>query len=253
MKALVLCAGFATRLYPLTRNQAKPLLDIGGRPMLSWLMDRLLRIKELDAVYIVGNERFHSQFLSWRDAYPSPVPIHVLNDGSTADENKLGAIGDMAFAMRHIPDDDLLVVAGDNLLEFDLDPFAREFLRARRPMILVREVDNLAARSRYNEVILDANGAVISFREKPPDPKSNLAAICLYFFPPGIRNRIEDYLTAQNNPDAPGYFIQWLVTQTPVQAMIFEHGWFDIGNLQTLEAARVHYAGRIGATPGPGT
>jgi len=243
MKAIILAAGFATRLYPLTLHQPKPLLDIGGRPMLSWLVDKILEVGEIDEIVVIGNERFHSQFLEWRDSYASSLPIQILNDGSTTDDNKLGAIGDMNFAMRQVNDgEDMLIVAGDNLLEFSLVPYFEKFQSVREPLILLREIQEIGRRSRYNEVMVDDEGVVTSFREKPEDPKSNLVAICLYFFPAEVKQRISEYLSGGNNPDAPGYFIQWLVRQVRVRAAKFEGQWFDIGNFQTLEEARARYS-----------
>jgi len=244
MKAVVLAAGFATRLYPLTENQAKPLLEVGKKPMLTWLLEKLLQIPELDEVIVVGNEKFAEQFQAWRRSVDAKIPIIVLNDGSTDDTNKLGAIGDMGFAMKHIHGEhELLVVAGDNLLEFELPEYYAEFKSGEKPLLLLREIDCTGARSRYNEVMIDEAGNVTSFREKPPDPQSNLVSICLYFFPAQVKGKIGEYLEGGNNPDAPGYFIQWLVEQTPVRAVKFNGGWFDIGNLQTLEEARARYGG----------
>ncbi len=245
MKAVILAAGFATRLHPLTLNQAKPLLEIGAKPMLTWILEKLLAIKAVDEVLVVGNEKFREQFEAWRRSIDPPIPVVILNDGSTTDDNKLGAIGDMGFAMKHIAGEhELLIVAGDNLLEFDLPKYYEMFHRGGRPLLLLREIECTSARSRYNEVMIDEEGNVTSFREKPPDPKSNLVSICLYFFTPEIKAKIGEYLEQGNNPDAPGYFIQWLVKQIPVKAVRFEGGWFDIGNLQTLEEARQRYAAR---------
>lgn len=243
MKALVLAAGFATRMYPLTMTQAKPLLDIAGRPMLSRLVDRLLEIPALDEIIVIGNEKFADQFLAWRRGYDARIPIIVLNDRSTDDANKLGAIGDIGFALDQTPGEfDWLVVAGDNLFEFNPRPYYDEFLAHRDPLLLVRDIPDSAEKSRYNEVMLDAENIVTSFREKPKDHHGELAAICFYFFPPRVRGLVGEYLKGGGNPDAPGYFIQWLVGRERVRAARFHHPWFDIGNLATLEAARASYA-----------
>ncbi len=245
MKALILSAGFATRMYPLTLNQAKPLLEIGGKPMLTWLSDSLLQIPEVDELIIIGNEKFNEQFEAWGASYKSRAKVSVLNDGSTDDSNKLGAIGDMNFALRWVPEgEDFLVVAGDNLFEFNPADFYAEFKKHRQPLIVVREIESRGARSRYNEVTINDEGIVTNFREKPPDPQTNIAAICFYFFPPEVKGMIKQYLDEGNNPDAPGYFIQWLVKQTPVRAVRFSTPWFDIGNLETLEEARARYKGQ---------
>lgn len=243
MKVIVLAAGFATRLYPLTLNTAKPLLDIAGKPMLTRLLERVLELKGITEVYVVSNEKFYKQFENWRAAFNAPVPVHILNDGTSTDETKLGAIGDMAFAMdQWMEDEEMMVVAGDNLIEFDLVACHEEFKRQRRPMILVREIDDVAAMKRYNEVVVSNDGLVKSFREKPKDPSSSLAAIALYFFLPQVRQKLHEYLNSGGNPDAPGHFIEWLVKQMPVAAMQFHGRWHDIGNLQTLEQARAEYA-----------
>lgn len=244
MKVIVLAAGFATRLYPLTIHQPKPLLDIAGKPMLTRLLERVLELPGITEVFVVGNEKFNQQFEAWRNTFmPITAKLTVLNDGSTTDDNKLGAIGDMAFAMDQWEGgEEILVVAGDNLLEFDLARCHREFARQRRPLILVREIADFASMKRYNEVTMGENGTVKHFREKPAEPKSNLAAIALYFFTPEVKPKIREYLGAGGNPDAPGYFIEWLVKQMPVAAVKFEGRWFDIGNLQTLEQARAEYS-----------
>ncbi len=243
MKAIILAAGFATRLYPLTKNQAKPLLEVGGKPMLTRLVEKIGILKEIDEILVVGNEKFREQFAAWGKSVASRVPIRVLNDGSTDDDNKLGAIGDLAYAMNQIPGEcDLLVVGGDNLFEFDLVPYAAEFMRHRCPLLLLRETERSEGQSRYNEVTTDGQGRVTRFREKPADPQTNLMAICLYFFTPEIKVKVALYLAQGNNPDAPGYFIEWLVNESKVRGVKFSGGWFDIGNLQTLEEARARFA-----------
>lgn len=244
MKALLLAAGFATRMHPLTLTRAKPLLEIGGRPMLTHLVDRLSSIRDIDEFVVVGNGKFAADFEAWRNKVACDRPVRVLNDGSTDDSDKLGAIGDIAFALERVPGDhDWLVVAGDNLFEFDPLPFHELFREHGDPLLLLREIECAGQKSRYNEVKIDEAGVVTSFREKPPDPQSNLVAICFYFLPPALRGWIARYLAEGNNPDAPGYFIQWLARQTRVRATRFHGPWFDIGNLQTLEEARARYGG----------
>ena len=245
MKVIVLAAGYATRLYPLTRNQPKPLLDVGGKPMLTWLLDKVAELDDVSEIVVVTNGRFHEQFESWRGSVDSAIPIRLLNDGSTGDENKLGAIADMNLAMRETGgDEDWLVVAADNLFDFDLVPYQREFTRRRRALLLLREMEDVSVMGRYNDVKVDAEGHVTFFQEKPPNPTTNVAAICLYFLPAGTEKKVSRYLAADGNPDAPGYFIQWLVEQGGVDAVPFEGTWYDIGNLETLEQARA----RFGAT-----
>lgn len=244
MIAIVLAAGFATRLYPLTRDQAKPLLDIAGRPMLSRLMDKIVAIDGLTEVVVVVNGKFASDFESWNRHYESSVPVRILNDGATDDETRLGANRDMKLAFddidarRQDPGEGFLVAAADNLFEFDLAGFAREFRALKRPLLLLREMERPVPPSRYNEVEIDGEGNVTSFREKPPDPAGTLAALCLYFFSPDARETLGAYLASGGNPDAPGYFVEWLVARRPVAARRIHGLWFDIGNLKMLDEAR---------------
>lgn len=245
MKALLLAAGYATRLYPLTRDRPKPLLEVGGRPLLTHILERVRELPDLSEVLVVSNARFADRLAAWAAAESARtgVPIRVLDDGSTHDGDKLGATGDLAFALRRVPlaGEDLLVVAGDNLLGFDLRPLRAAFLRHRRPLLAVRRVALPPGPSPYNEVSVDASGRVTGFREKPADPRTDRVAICLYFFPPDIADHVERYLAEGGNPDAPGHFIAWLVAEADVRAEPFEGEWFDIGGHEALAAARERY------------
>ncbi len=246
MKALLLAAGYATRLYPLTRDRPKPLLDVGGKPMLTRILERVLELPDLSQVVVVGNAKFAHLLRDWARQVDCPVPIRVLDDGSTDDSNKLGATGDIAFALAECPLDgeDLLVVGGDNLLGFDLRPLYAAFQRQRTPLLAVRRVDVGPGPSPYNEVTLDASDRVVRFREKPADPQSDLVAICLYFHPPDVAERLRRYLEQGGDPDAPGHFVAWLVDDTPVHAARFEGDWFDVGGHEALAQARERFAGK---------
>jgi glucose-1-phosphate thymidylyltransferase len=247
MKAIVLAAGFATRMYPLTRDRAKPLLEVGGRPVIEWLLQRLVALPEVDEVVVVANGRFHADFDAWAARLDVRVPVRVLNDGAQDDDSKLGAIGDLALAVDALEERaaPLLVAAGDNLIGFDLAPYAARFAaRPERPLLLVREIEGDIPPRRYNEVVLDGEGGISSFREKPDDPQSPLASICLYFLPGDVRADLATYLEEEANHDAPGYLMQWLHGRRPLAAAALGEGWYDIGNLETLERARRAYAER---------
>ena len=246
MKVIVLAAGFGTRLHPLTRDTAKPLLDVGGRPVLSWLCDRLLAVEGVDEAIVVTNTRFQGQFQVWLEGYGPPLPVRILDDGASRNDQRRGAIGDLALALESIRDEgaDLLVAAGDNLVDFDLAPFAARFAALGRTLLLVREHEGRVPPGRYNEVTLGADGTVTGFREKPADPRSPLSALCLYFFPPSIRAALAEYTTQSENHDAPGYFVEWLAARTTLAAERITGEWHDIGDLQTLERARAAFAAR---------
>ena len=243
MKAYLLAAGYATRLYPLTKDRPKPLLEIGDRPLLSHILDRVLELDDLSAVAVIGNHRFHDLFSKWSRTVDSPVPLEILDDGSTSEDDKLGASGDLAFALRRSPpspDEDFLVVAGDNWIRFDLRAAQRDYLeQGRRAMLLLRRLETLPdGPSPYNEVTTDSDGRVLGLREKPPDPRTPLVDIAAYFFPPRVQSLLDHYLANGGNPDAPGHFIEWLVQHAPVRSHTFDGEWLDIGTPQALEQAR---------------
>ena len=240
MKVVLLCAGYATRMYPLTRDVPKPLLEVAGAPILSHLLARTAGLPGVDEVVVVGNHRFASQLSVWAERASSPVPIRLLDDGSSDESDRLGALGDLAFAANEIPlaGRDALVAAGDNLMLFDLTPHARAFARRRTVQIAFRRAPSHAGSSRYGEVTLGAEGRVVRFREKPPDPQSDLAAIALYFFPASTWSLLERYLGEGGNRDAPGHFIAWLAQRSAVHAEPVAGPWFDIGDLDSLARAR---------------
>lgn len=248
MKAYLLAAGYATRMYPLTKDQPKPLLDVGGVPVLTQLVRQIESIPDLTEVVVIGNHRFAGHFTRWRDVTPCTVPVRVLDDGSTNEDDRLGAIGDLAFALREVPpgNEDWLVAAGDNLLRTDLHAVHARFVEHRDPLLIVREVERTDGRdgpSPYNEVTLDEDGRVQRFREKPREHRTGLAAIAVYVFPPSTAGALGAYLEAGGNPDAPGHFIAWLVEQVTVRATRLDGAWFDIGSFETLEDARRRWGG----------
>lgn len=243
MNLIVLAAGYATRLYPLTRDRPKPLLEIGDRPLLSHTLGRVLALGEIDEIVVVCNARFAADFETWRDGLDLAVPLHLVNDGSTEPENRLGANVDLALGLREANTGrDSLVVAGDNLIGFDLAEPRDRFRESGCPTLIVRQVENETGPSRYNDVELDADGRVTSFREKPARRRSPLAAVAVYFYPPEVSVWLTRYLEGGGNPDSPGHFVAWLVEQTPVVGAPLRGSWFDIGNLATLEEARAAHA-----------
>ena len=244
MKVIVLAAGYATRLYPLTRDRAKPLLEVGGRPILSHITDRMLELPDLSELVVVSNARFAVQFEEWARSLDPGLPLRVLNDGSTDEDDRLGATGDLAFALREVPpgNEDVLVVAGDNLMDLDLRPAHAVLRESGCPTLIVREVEPESGPSRYNEIELQDDGSVRAMREKPERRQSELSAIAVYFYPTAIAAWVEEYLAAGGNPDAPGHFASWLVGRTRVMSVPLVGRWFDIGSAETLAAAREAFA-----------
>lgn len=237
MKALILCAGYATRLYPLTQNQPKHLLPIGGKPMLNHLVERICEVKEIDEIYLVTNNKFYNHFKEWIPTLGIDKKIEVFNDGTLNEDTRLGAIGDMKFVIDNAKiNDDLMVVAGDNLFNLNLIEFV-DYFKQKGIVIGVYDVKDKELMKKYGEVQLDQNDKVISFREKPQDPKTTFAAICLYLFPKSKLNLIEQYLKEGNNPDQPGRYIQWLYQHENVYGYVFDEQWYDIGDLNQYKEA----------------
>src|SRR5581483_3115847 len=233
MNALILAAGYATRLYPLTLNKAKPLLEVGGKPIIEWLFDNLRSIPHLETVYIVTNNKFAEDFSAVAKATTDKNPgmqIKVINDGSTSDDDKRGAIGDINLVLtrENLADNDLLVVAGDNLFEQPLADFVNK-AKDSFATVAVHDVGDLEAMKKYGTVTVDKNGIITSFEEKPKDPKSTLAAVALYYYSREALPLFTTYLAAGNNPDQPGLFLQWLHTRKQVATFEIKGRWLDIG------------------------
>ncbi len=238
MKALLLNAGYGTRLYPLTKNFPKGLLDINGKPIVEHLIEKIEETGIRD-ITIVSNARFFKEFLRWRGDKPH---IQVLNDGSDSVENRRGAIGDIHFYLENQdPEDDLLILAGDNLFDFSLKEFVEKFRKEGKFMVGILKVEDRERIKRYGVVLLDEEGRILQFKEKPLHPFSNLAAIGIYAFPKNKLSLVKKYLEEGNNPDAPGYFIEWVSSREEVYGYIFEGLWYDIGSLETLEEARKNF------------
>ncbi len=235
MKAVILAGGYATRLYPLTRDRTKHLLEVDGRPILELLLERL-PLGELDAVYVVTNAKFADRFREWAESYPAD--IIVLDDGTTSEEDRLGAIGDLQLVIESKDlDDDLIVAAGDNIFTERLDDFARFGRERDAAAIAVYDVGDLEAMKQLSSIGVDADSRLVTFEEKPEQPESTLAGIALYFYPRAILPLVGQYLAEGNNPDQPGRLVGWLYRRTPVYAWRVPGRWFDIGTPETLAEA----------------
>jgi glucose-1-phosphate thymidylyltransferase len=248
MKVVILAAGYATRLYPLTLTQPKPLLPVAGQPMIEYVLDNLAPIGGLDRIYVVTNAKFAAHFQKWSDEYrakKAKLDFTVVNDGSTDDSNKLGAIGDLHLVLtREKLDDDVIVVAGDNLFGEKLTDFGRYCREKRAPVLAVYDVGDLEQIKKYNSITLDGDGRITFFEEKPKNPTSTLTGIALYFYPKATIPKIKQYIAEGNNPDQPGRLIQWLYTREPVYTWKVPGLWFDIGSKETLEEANKIFAKR---------
>ena len=248
MKALILAAGYGTRLYPLTKKYPKPLLAVAGRPILDYIFDKLLQVKALKEIIIITNDKFYSKFLAWakkneRLIKKGNISLKVLNDGTTSEDDRLGAIGDIRFALdKTRPNDDVLIAGGDNLFEEDLLSFA-EYARANSPRATIGayDVKKKALAAKYGVVELDAKNRITDFTEKPKVPRSTLAATCLYYIPKEKIGCFKEYAKDPGNEcDKSGSFIKWLSRKEKVYAFVFKKRWYDIGDPSVYrEADRV--------------
>ncbi len=245
MKVIILAAGYATRLYPLTLTCPKPLLPVAGKPMMEYVLDNLAPIGGIDRVYVVTNAKFAGHFQTWADGYRgAAVQFTIVNDGTNDDTNKLGAIGDIHFVLRtQNLDDDLIVVAGDNLFSQKLDAFGRVCREKNAPVLALYDVGDLEQIKKYNSITTDATGRITFFEEKPKNPASTLTGIALYYYPRHVLPLIKQYIAEGNNPDQPGRLVQWLYPRTPFYTWTVPGLWFDIGSKETLEEANRIFAG----------
>jgi glucose-1-phosphate thymidylyltransferase len=237
MKAVILAAGYATRLYPLTLNRPKALLDVAGRPMVEHLLEALRGIDGLDGIYLVTNSKFADAFREWAAGWEG-ADVRIVDDGTVDEESKLGAIGDLDLTIREAGiEDDLIVLAGDNLFSESLAPFG-EFATAKAaPVLGVYDVGDLDAIRRYNAIELDEDDRLTFFEEKPAEPRSTLTGIALYFYPRDSLGLVREYLESGNNADQPGRLVQWLYPRVPVYAWRVPGRWYDIGSAETLAEA----------------
>jgi glucose-1-phosphate thymidylyltransferase len=235
MKALILGAGYATRLYPLTKTIAKPLLPLANRPMLDYLLDRIREADEIDEIHLVTNHKFAGSFGEW--AASRDVIVH--DDGTTSEDDRLGAIGDMQFVIDAIGlDDDLLVVAGDNLFDYSVADYVGWWRgKGEASGVVLYDVGDLELVKKYSSVVVDEHERVTTLVEKPEAPTSTLVATASYIYHRSHVPLVKRYLDEGNPPDQPGRFLVWLVPRAPVYGYRAGGDWRDIGDAaQLLEA-----------------
>ena len=236
MKAVVLAGGYATRLWPITRNRPKMLLPVGETTVIDRILAELEADDRIDDVFVSTNERFAEAFENYLAVSSFTKPQLSIEETIEEDE-KLGVIGALAQLVDRegLDTDDLLVVAGDNLISFDLAEFLDFFEQQGMSALAAYDVDSRERATQYGLVELDGT-EVVDFQEKPDDPPSTLVSIACYAFR-AEDVRFEEYLASGNSPDEPGWFIQWLQDRRPVHAFTFEEAWYDIGTPESyLEA-----------------
>jgi len=234
MKCILLCAGYATRLFPLTENFPKALLEVGGRPLIDYIVDEVNSLEEVDQIYLVTNKKYTPHFEKWAQDKNNIKPIKVFNDNTTTNDNRLGAIGDIQFTIEQAKiDDDLLIIAGDNLFTFKLRDFVDFQKQKNAPAVCVKEEDKETLK-RLGVVQTDDDMRIIGCEEKPAEPKGRYGAYAEYLYPREVVPVFKRYIEEGNNIDAPGNFVAYLHKHMPVYAYAFTGECYDVGTHESL-------------------
>ncbi|WP_432629595.1 nucleotidyltransferase family protein [Brotaphodocola sp.] len=238
MKCLILVAGYATRLYPLTENFPKPLLKVGEKSILDWLVDDLVDTTDIDEFVVISNHKFVQYFEDWRNkkVRVRPYKITVIDDGTSTNESRLGAVKDIQLAVEKLNlIDDLLIMAGDNVLDFSLSKFVEFAKRKNTSCVMCHEENELKKQQKTAIITVDRNDLITSYEEKPIKPKGNLAVPPFYCYRVMDVKRIEEALNNGCGYDAPGSFAAWLSNQTPMHAYLMPGKRYDIGDINSYE------------------
>jgi glucose-1-phosphate thymidylyltransferase len=246
VKAIILAAGYATRLYPLTETVAKQLLPVGGRPVIDYIVDAIREVDEIDGIHVVTNHKFARSFADWGAARGG---ITVHDDGTTSEDDRLGAVGDIAFVVDRadLNDDDLLVVAGDNLFDYSLADFVAWWRgKADASGVVLFDVGDLELVKMYSSVEIDRDERLTGLTEKPSHPTATLVATAAYIFNRAHVALLHTYLAEAETADQPGRFLAWLVPRAPVYGFSVSGDWHDIGDAAQLLEADNRYRERAG-------
>lgn len=241
VRAILLCAGFATRMHPLTRDQPKALLPVAGRPIVEDLLLQIAATDRIRDVTVVSNARFYGKFLAWVEGLSRRLPelcIDVLDDGAHSESQRLGAVSDLEFAVaRERPEGAVLVAACDNLFRFPLGELLDDYERDPRNLILVHREKDRERLRRSAVARVAADGRVLGLWEKPAEPPTDLACPPLYLFRPGALDRLRDFVVAEHDVDSLGHFVAWLAGREPVYAHAMRGSRLDVGDLESYRAA----------------
>lgn len=244
MKCLILAAGYATRLYPLTENFPKPLLKVGDKTILDWLVDDISSSGAVDGFVVISNHKFAGHFEEWATSRKQSAGISVVDDGTESNETRLGAVCDIKFAIDSLGlDDDMLVIAGDNVLDFSLTKFV-DYAMLRKASCIMRYYEPDVMRLHKSGIVeVDSDDRILSMEEKPESPRSHWCCPPFYYYTREDARLVGKGIESGCGTDAPGSFVAWLATQVPVYAMEMPGRRYDIGNLESYHRVCEEYKG----------
>jgi glucose-1-phosphate thymidylyltransferase len=244
MKALILAAGYGTRLASVIKDTPKPLIPVGERPLIDYVVDSLQHLGSLTEIVVVSNNKFTPRFQQWAASWSTgKCPVRIVNDGTNTPEERLGSVGDIRFVWQKEGSlDDWLIIGGDNLFDGDLSQFM-DFAISKSPAVTigVYDINDIQAAAKFGVLAVNAERKVTSFQEKPPQPVSSLITMCLYYFPKGTLAYLDEYLSESTAVDAAGSYIKWLSEKKNVYGFQFSGKWYDIGSVESLNDARNHF------------
>lgn len=239
MKTLIMAGGYATRLMPLTKNRAKPLLPVAGKPIIDYIIEKI----PYDEIIVSTNEKFRKEFETWKSKIDKDIDLFI--EKTRKEEEKLGAVGAINYLIKKKNiDEDLFVIAGDNIFEFNLNEFIKTY--NNNPLIALYDMkDKEKVRKKYGVAIIEKN-KVVRFQEKPEKPTSTLVSVGCYIYPKDVLPLFPEFLKkAEKKKDAPGYFNEWLCKRKEMDGFIFHGNWYDIGDRESYIKANMDYSGKV--------
>jgi glucose-1-phosphate thymidylyltransferase len=250
MKAIILAGGYAVRLLPLTRHIPKPLLPVAGKPVIDYIIEQINKVKEIDKIIVSTNQYYENNFRYWLRSVPEKSKaIKLVCESSNSEKGKMGSIAALQHVIQaeNLDDEELLIVSGDNIFEFNLDELVGYYSKYKHTVIALCDLsnENRDELKQYGLGIIDENQKLIGFQEKPQEPKSSYVATGCYVFPQRIQRFLQEYLQEKNNPDAPGYFIQWLYKRTDVHAFVSNKTWYDIGSMESYDQVNDYFKNKL--------
>lgn len=245
MKCILLCAGYATRLFPLTENFPKALLQIGDKPLLDYILNEVNTIDEIDKIYVVTNNKYTGHFTKWAESKNNIKPIEVINDNTNSNDDRLGAVGDIRYVIKNKEiNDDIIVIAGDNLFEFKLKDMVKFFKEKNASCAAAQYINDVEYIKNFGVAKLDDNFKVLNLVEKPKNPETNIGVWATYIYPKSIVPFFDKYFEEGNKGDSPGSFVQYIYTKKDVYLYMFDGRCFDVGTHESLKEVNEIYSVR---------